>query len=580
MQFDEPYINTNQVVTLNSTVTPPGILVSNSAYNYTISGTGTIGGSTPLTKTGNSNLVVQCAINTTGEMTNNGGTIQLVSGSARKVGGLSGTGGTVDVTTNLLNVNLTGQTETYSGNIKGYYPASAGPISGAYFGLQANNSGTLILNGTITLAADSGTFASSAWTHIGPFNSAEMDFAGTTTMTNVAIRGNSTSVVRITGGNHTLTSANTSCGFLLQDSAQFFVEGGTTILPAIQIGFGGPHTAAGPSLTIDGGSVTVVGTNGVQIGNNVVNDTICTLNLNGGVLTTEIITDGGTNETSSGNNIINFNGGKLVCSGTNVFPNDFGYNNSNPVQQLVGDGGALIDTDGYDNSIILPLQNNGAGGLTKLGLGALILATNNTYQGATVVSNGTLLVNGSLDPASTVTVQAGGTLGGGGTVGGAVNYNSGSHAVFALGTPLTLSSSLTVATSGTIPDVHLVLSNNVPVGTYTLATYSGGSGVFSSNPVIDSGSLAPSTAAAIVTSAGTVSLQVTASLAPSPTNITYTMSGNTMTLNWPSGQGWLLQSNSVSLSNTGAWQTVTGATPPYPITINPTQPAVFYRLKY
>ena len=47
----------------------------------------------------------------------------------------------------------------------------------------------------------------------------------------------------------------------------------------------------------------------------------------------------------------------------------------------------MIDTAGYDNAIILPLQNNGAGGLTKLGLGALILVTNNTYQGATVVSN-------------------------------------------------------------------------------------------------------------------------------------------------------------------------------------------------
>ena len=579
VQFDELIISGNQVVTLNSTVTPPGILVNNSTYNYTISGTGTIGGNTPLTKTGNSNLVVQCGINTTGELTNNGGTIQLVSGSKRVVGGLSGSGGTLDVTTNLLNVNLTGQTETYSGNIKGYYPASAGPISSAYFGLQANNSGTLILNGTINLAADSGTFASSAWTHIGPFNSAEMDFAGTTMMTNVAIRGNSTSIVRITGGSHTLTSTNVSCGFLLQDSAQFFVEGGTTIIPAVQIGFGGATTATGPTLTIDGGSVTVNTTNGVQIGNNVTLTTVSALNLNGGVLTTPVITDGGTNETTSGNNIINFNGGKLVCSGTNVFPNDFGYNNANPVQQLVGNGGAVIDTAGYDNAIILPLQNNGAGGLTKLGLGALILATNNTYQGATVVSNGTLLVNGSLDPASTVTVQAGGTLGGSGTVGGAVAFNSGSHAVFTLGTPLNLSSSLTVATSGTIPDVHLVLSNNVPVGAYTLATYSGGSGAFSATPVIDSGSLVAGTAGTVVTSGGLVTLQVDNSQ-PNPTNITYTVSGSTMTLNWPAGQGWQLQSNSVSLSNPGAWQTVTGATPPYPVTNNPSQPAVFYRLKY
>ena len=67
---------------------------------------------------------------------------------------------------------------------------------------------------------------------------------------------------------------------------------------------------------------------------------------------------------------------------------------------------------------------------------------------------------------------------------------------------------------------------------------------------------------------------------PSPTNITYTVSGTTMTMNWPAGQGWLLQSNSIGLMNPSAWQTVTGATPPYPVTISPNQTNVFYRLKY
>ena len=62
--------------------------------------------------------------------------------------------------------------------------------------------------------------------------------------------------------------------------------------------------------------------------------------------------------------------------------------------------------------------------------------------------------------------------------------------------------------------------------------------------------------------------------------LTNTYTGGVLTLSWPSGQGWQLQSNSVSLSNTGVWQTVTGATPPYSITINPAQPTVFYRLKY
>ena len=80
--------------------------------------------------------------------------------------------------------------------------------------------------------------------------------------------------------------------------------------------------------------------------------------------------------------------------------------------------------------------------------------------------------------------------------------------------------------------------------------------------------------------AGTGSLLVLGLTAPTPTNITYSVSGSVMTLNWPAGQGWNLQSNSVSLASSNDWHTVAGATPPYPITINPANPEVFYRLTY
>jgi hypothetical protein len=67
---------------------------------------------------------------------------------------------------------------------------------------------------------------------------------------------------------------------------------------------------------------------------------------------------------------------------------------------------------------------------------------------------------------------------------------------------------------------------------------------------------------------------------PSPTNITYTVSGNQMVLNGPAGQGWLLESNSVSVAASGSWFSVSGAAPPFVITMNRTNPSVFYRLKY
>ena len=59
----------------------------------------------------------------------------------------------------------------------------------------------------------------------------------------------------------------------------------------------------------------------------------------------------------------------------------------------------------------------GAGGLTKQGAGTLTLTGANTFTGATDITAGTLMVNGSLDSLSAVTVQAGATLSGSGTLG-------------------------------------------------------------------------------------------------------------------------------------------------------------------
>ncbi|MFA6173365.1 MAG: autotransporter-associated beta strand repeat-containing protein [Kiritimatiellales bacterium] len=74
-------------------------------------------------------------------------------------------------------------------------------------------------------------------------------------------------------------------------------------------------------------------------------------------------------------------------------------------------GGTRTLTVNADSTISGVISN---GGLTKAGTKILTLTGANTYTGATTVSAGNLLVNGSL--ASDITVQNGGTLGGSGTV--------------------------------------------------------------------------------------------------------------------------------------------------------------------
>jgi autotransporter-associated beta strand protein len=109
--------------------------------------------------------------------------------------------------------------------------------------------------------------------------------------------------------------------------------------------------------------------------------------------------------------------------------------------------------------------------LIKEGTGTWTLTGASTQTGSTVVSNGTLLVNGSFS-GSQVTVS-GGRLGGTGTISGAaVNVNSGG--AFAPGNPLgtlTINNSLTLAAGSTtfMQVRHLPLTNNAANISGTLA---------------------------------------------------------------------------------------------------------------
>jgi len=91
-----------------------------------------------------------------------------------------------------------------------------------------------------------------------------------------------------------------------------------------------------------------------------------------------------------------------------------------------GTTGSLVAGQGITNNgtVIFNRSNTltfanvitGSGGVTQAGTGTTVLEEDHTYTGATLVSSGTILIDGSAS-ASAATVNSGGTLGGSGTIG-------------------------------------------------------------------------------------------------------------------------------------------------------------------
>ena len=84
---------------------------------------------------------------------------------------------------------------------------------------------------------------------------------------------------------------------------------------------------------------------------------------------------------------------------------------------------------------------------------------------------------------------------------------------------------------------------------------------------------------------GDVSGYVASSVNTTPTNIVSVVSGNQLTLSWPTDHtGWKLQSqtNDLSTGISGTWFDVAGstATNEMTFTIDPANPTVFYRMMY
>jgi autotransporter-associated beta strand protein len=140
---------------------------------------------------------------------------------------------------------------------------------------------------------------------------------------------------------------------------------------------------------------------------------------------------------------ISFNGGTLQATAINT--TDYSARFSN-----VGDQQYRIDTNSQNVTLASNLTSTG-GSFTKLGAGTLTLSGASTYDGddsTTTVSEGKLVVNGSISTSTTI-VSSGATLGGSGTV-GALTINSGGF-----------------VTPGNSPGILTVNGNYSQAGQYT-----------------------------------------------------------------------------------------------------------------
>lgn len=134
----------------------------------------------------------------------------------------------------------------------------------------------------------------------------------------------------------------------------------------------------------------------------------------------------------------------------------------------------LSGTNTGDNTFAGQWVNNTSGNatLTKSGDGMWILTGNNTYTGNTIVSAGTLLINGSTSSTSLVTVGVNGTLGGTGTVGGNTTI-SGTHSPGNSPGIQTFTGNLSYVDAGT-PDPSVsweLASNTTTVGVNPTAAF-------------------------------------------------------------------------------------------------------------
>jgi fibronectin-binding autotransporter adhesin len=301
--------------------------------------------------------------------------ISAASGN-RTIAGLTGVAGSA--------VELGANTLTVSNATSNTFSGSIGGTTGA---LIKQGTGTLGVTGAMTLNnlfVSSGTLLldGGSYTTTNPAGGNGLIINSSTGST-LQLRNNAT--VSVAQG------LQIQQGLLDIDSGSITIAGGSE--PTLYLG----NSANTAALTMTGGTVT---TTNFELGNG---GATSTLNLEGGTLQL-----GANPVKRTGAAALNMGGGTLRAGAAITIPSGLPFNLSGV------NGDFTLDTQSF--AVTAANAISGSGGMIKTGTGTLTLSAANTYSGASTVTAGTLLVNGSLANTSAVTVAAGGVLGGSGSL--------------------------------------------------------------------------------------------------------------------------------------------------------------------
>jgi autotransporter-associated beta strand protein len=368
--------------------------------------------------------------------------------------------------------------------------------------------------------------------------------------------------------------------------ATFTVNGG--IVSLSRAGFGAVGSTITTSYALGGigmNSAFIINGGSVNVSNQL---ELCSdQTANAGVyrVNTISVNSGGTLRTVAANlttlaatpNIeFDLNGGTLVALGAGGYGGSLG-NFLGGVGTVTVGPNSTINDGGYSMAITNALLDNGGGSLTKLGIGTLALNGANTYTGSTLVSNGTLGGNGSI--AGSLSVSGGGTLSPGAGIG---TFTVGGNAALSGETLMELNKTnapttndLLVVTGTLTGGGTLIVTNLGP------ALVAGDTFKLFSKPVSGFTSISlPSGYNWTTNLASNGSITVQSVISSTPPTLSVTQTGSTLNFTW-SDVSFHLQSqtNALNAGLSTNWSNYPGGgSSPVNITINPANPAVFFRL--